>query len=144
MFRIAYCSTLDSGVGEAEIASIARRSAEKNAQAGLTGVWLLSGRRCLSAIEGDPRVVRHVIEEIWDDPRHSAFSLLEMGSCESALFPWPFRLIRQQTVDEEPALLDHEGLQWLIGLDGADAFFHRRESAGSQSQASASSSTAKR
>lgn len=135
MFRVAYRSTLGSGVGEAEIASIAMRSAEKNAQAGVTGVWLLSGRRCLSAIEGDPRVVRHVIEDVWDDARHGAFSLLEMGSCEGALFEWSFRLIRQQTVDDDPALLDHEGLQWLIGLDGAGAFFDRPETARSDHRA---------
>lgn len=137
MFRVAYRSTLDSGVGEAEIESIAAQSAQKNAQAGMTGVWLLAGRRCLSAIEGDPREVRQVIEKIWDDPRHGAFTLLDMGASEAALFNAPFQLIRTRNVVDDPSLLEHPGLSWLCEFaGGADAFFF---SASAQAQSDAKS-----
>jgi hypothetical protein len=124
MFRVAYRSTLDSGVGEAEIESIATQAAQKNAQAGITGVWLLDGRRCLSAIEGDPREIRQVIETIWDDPRHGAFTLLDVGASEISLFTSPFQLIRSQSVVADPAVLEHPGVRWLCDFaGGADAFF---------------------
>ncbi|MEQ8435265.1 MAG: BLUF domain-containing protein [Oceanicaulis sp.] len=132
MFRVAYRSTLDSGVGEAEIESIAARAAQKNGQAGITGVWLLAGRRSLSAIEGDPRDIRQVVEKIWDDPRHGAFTLLDMGASENALFNAPFQLIRTQSVVEDPSLLEHPGVSWLCDFaGGGDAFFF---SASAQSQ----------
>ncbi|MGX6648344.1 BLUF domain-containing protein [Maricaulaceae bacterium MS644] len=124
MFRVAYRSTLDSGVGEAEIESIVARAAQKNAQAGIAGVWLLAGRRILSAIEGDPREVREVVEKIWDDPRHDAFTLLDMGASEVALFNAPFQLIRTRNVADDPSLLEHPGVRWLCDFaGGADAFF---------------------
>lgn len=132
MFRVAYRSTLKAGVGEAEILSIAERSAEKNREAGLTGAWLLSGRTCLGALEGDPRVLRHLIETIWDDPRHDEFEVLEMRTSDSALFDWPFRLVRAGTFVAEPDLKAHPGLIWLAGFAGGlDAVM---PSAGSQKQ----------
>jgi len=126
MFRVAYRSTLNNGVGEAEIESIAERSAQKNAQAGVTGVWLLSGLRCLSGLEGDPRIVRQLVEDIWDDRRHDDFALVAVGARESGLFDWPFRLIRAKDLAQNPALLGHDGVAWLCSLDGgADGFFSR-------------------
>ncbi|MEQ8434121.1 MAG: BLUF domain-containing protein [Oceanicaulis sp.] len=124
MFRIAYRSTLHAGVGEAEIASIARQAAEQNQAAGLNGVWVLSGRRCLGALEGDPRVLRHLIETIWDDPRHSGFEVLDMRSRDDALLAWPFLLVRAETLEREPELKDHQALQWLGAFEGGlEAFF---------------------
>jgi hypothetical protein len=124
MFRVAYRSTLDRGVGEAEIESILAQAAQKNAQAGITGVWLLAGRRSLSAIEGDPREIRHVIEAIWDDPRHGDFTLLDMGASEVSLFSSPLQLIRTQSVVEDPAVIEHPGVSWLCDFaDGGEAFF---------------------
>lgn len=134
MFRVAYRSTLDSGVGEAEIESIAVQAAQRHAQVGITGVWLLSGRHCLCSIEGDPREIRQVVEKVWDDPRHGAFTLLDMGASETSLFNWPFRVIRTESVVADPAVLEHPGVSWLSDFaGGADAFFFGR-SAQTQSQ----------
>jgi|GEM_PF-6995271 hypothetical protein len=128
MFCVAYRSTLDSGVGEAEVQSIASLAAQKNAEVGVTGLWLLSGHQNLSAIEGAPREVRHLIETIWDDPRHGAFKLLSVGAIPYARFDWPFRLIRAQSLEEEPALREHPGINWLCGFSGGvDAFFGTRQ-----------------
>ena len=124
MFRVAYRSTLNPGVGEAEISSIARQAAENNQVAGVNGVWMLSGRRCLGALEGDPRVLRHMIETVWDDPRHSGFEVLDMRSRDEALLDWPFLLVRAETLEREPGLKEHHALTWLGAFEGGlDAFF---------------------
>lgn len=124
MFRIAYRSMLDPGVGEAEILSIAEQSTQKNSAAGLNGVWLLSGRKCLGALEGDPRILRSRIETIWDDPRHCGFDIVDMRSRMDAIFDWPFLLVRPSTLEAQPALADHPGLTWLAAFDGGlDWFF---------------------
>ncbi|MGJ3231370.1 MAG: BLUF domain-containing protein [Oceanicaulis sp.] len=124
MFRVAYRSTLDAGVGEAEILSIAEQSARRNEAEALTGAWLLSGRRCLGALEGDPRVLRHRIETIWDDPRHFGFDILDMRARDERVFDWPFLLVRAERLEAEPDLRTHRGLHWLAGFEGGvDAFF---------------------
>ena len=124
MFRVAYRSTLAGGVGEAEIRAIADGSALRHEPLGVRGVWLLEGRRCLSALEGDPRLVREIVEIIWDDPRHTDFELLAMRTSDVSLFDWPFRLIRRSDLTQDEALNAHEGLVWLAAFDGGlDAFF---------------------
>lgn len=128
MFRVAYKSTLAGGVGDAEIRAIADGSARRHEPLGVKGVWLLSGRRCLSALEGDPRVVRGIIETIWDDQRHTDFELLDMDTSDISLFDWPFRLVRDADLANEETLTAHEGLQWLGAFDGGlNAFFGERE-----------------
>ena len=127
MFQIAYRSVLHAGVGEAEITSIAEHAAEKNRAAGLNGVWLLAGRRCLGALEGDPRILRSHIETIWDDPRHDGFDVLDMRSRMDPAFDWPFLLVRARTLEARPELADHPGLTWLARFEGGlSAFFERR------------------
>ena len=134
MFRIGYRATLDAGVGEAEIASITEQSAANNRSAGLNGLWLLSGRSCLGALEGDPRVLRSRIETIWDDPRLHGFDVIDMRSRMDPLLVWPFLLVRAATLEERPDLARHPGVTWLAGFAGGlDAFFaaggvHRRKS----------------
>ncbi|MFW6299787.1 MAG: hypothetical protein ACOC20_02555, partial [Oceanicaulis sp.] len=70
------------------------------------------------------QVLRHVIEQIWDDPRHNGFEVLDMRARDKALFQAPFTLVRPQTLEKNPALAQDPGVVWLARFgDGLDTFF---------------------
>lgn len=133
MFRVAYRSVLRADLGVAEIDSLIRSSAAYNARMGVTSAFLMNGKRCLHALEGAPKVIRSILEDIWDDRRNEEFAILDIAYGEAALFPdWPLKVITADTLASEPDLQDHPGVNWLANLDsGLENYFSApRESAG--------------
>ena len=126
MFRVAYRSVLRADLGVAEIESLLSSSADHNAHMGVTSAFLMNEKRCLHALEGAPKVIRSILERIWDDRRNEEFAILDIAYGEAALFPdWPMRVITAATLKAEPGLRDHTGVIWLANMAGGlDAFFH--------------------
>lgn len=123
MFRVVYSSRLAPAVGQAEIEAIIAGSKARNQEGGVTGVWLMAGRDCLSMLEGPPETVRATVERIWADKRHSDFQLRDMRAVTQRKFQgWPLRFI---AVDEAglEALEDDEALRWLCNFAGGPAAF---------------------
>lgn len=125
MFRVAYRSVLRADLGVAEIDSLIRSSAAYNARMGVTSAFLMNGKRCLHALEGAPKVIRSILEDIWDDRRNEEFAILDIAYGEAALFPdWPLKVITAETLESEPDLQDHPGVNWLANLDsGLETYF---------------------
>lgn len=125
MFRVAYRSVLRADLGVAEIDSLLRSSAEHNARAGVTSALLMNERRVLHALEGAPKVIRSILECIWDDRRNEEFSIQDIAHGEAALFPdWPLKVITSETLKSEASLRNHEGVTWLANLGGGlDVYF---------------------
>lgn len=123
MFRVVYTSQLDPSVGRAEVEAIIQQARARNAQAGVTGVWLMRGRDCLSALEGPPDQVRDTAERIWDDKRHSDFRIRDMRPTMRRKFP--SSALRFMDVDE--AVLDtlesDAALRWLCDFAAGPAAF---------------------
>ena len=118
MFRVAYRSVLRADLGVAEIESLIRSSADYNARVGVTSAFLMNEKRCLHALEGPPKVIRSILENIWDDRRNEEFAILDIAYGEAALFPdWPLKVITAETLASEPELHDHAGVNWLANLD---------------------------
>ena len=125
MFRVAYRAVLRADLGVAEIESLLRSSAEHNACVGVTSAFLLNEKRCLHALEGPPKVIRSILECIWDDRRNEEFAILDIATGEAAFFPdWPLKVITAESLTEDSALRANPGVIWLANLAGGlDAFF---------------------
>ena len=125
MFRVAYRAVLRADLGVAEIDSLLSSSAEHNARVGVTSAFLMNDKRCLHALEGPPKVIRSILECIWDDRRNEEFSILDIANGEAALYPdWPLKLITAQSLIEDKNLREHPGVVWLAGFAGGlDSFF---------------------
>lgn len=125
MFRVAYRSVLRADLGVAEIDSLLSSSEAHNRDVDVTSAFLMNDRRVLHALEGPPKVVRSILECIWDDRRNEQFSILDIAHGEAALFPdWPLKVITAETLKTHPSLQNHEGVSWLANLGGGlDAYF---------------------
>lgn len=125
MFRVAYRSVLRADLGVAEIDSLLSSSEAHNRDVDVTSAFLMNDRRVLHALEGPPKVVRSILECIWDDRRNEEFSILDIAHGEAALFPdWPLKVITAETLKSNPSLRNHEGVTWLANLGGGlDAYF---------------------
>lgn len=125
MFRVAYRSVLRADLGIAEIDSLLHSSAEHNARVGATSALLMNERRVLHALEGAPKVIRSILECIWDDRRNEEFSILDIAHGEAALFPdWPLKVITSETLMADTRLYGHAGVLWLADLGGGlERFF---------------------
>ena len=125
MFRVAYRSVLRADLGVAEIDSLLSSSEAHNRDVDVTSAFLINDRRVLHALEGPPKVVRSILECIWDDRRNEQFSILDIAHGEAALFPdWPLKVITTETLKTHPSLQNHEGVSWLANLGGGlDAYF---------------------
>ena len=125
MFRVAYRSVLRADLGVAEIDSLLSGSAEHNANVGVTSAFLMNERRCLHALEGSPKVIRSILECIWDDRRNEEFAILDIANGEAPLYPgWPLKLITADTLREDKSLQANAGVIWLANLGGGlEAFF---------------------
>ncbi|WP_375548533.1 BLUF domain-containing protein [Oceanicaulis alexandrii] len=125
MFRVAYRSVLRADLGVAEIDSLLSSSEAHNRDVDVTSAFLMNDRRVLHALEGPPKVVRSILECIWDDRRNEEFSILDIAHGEAALFPdWPLKVITAETLKSNPSLRNHEGVTWLADLGGGlDAYF---------------------
>ncbi len=125
MFRVAYRSVLRADLGVAEIESLLTSSAEHNARVGVTSAFLMNDRRCLHAMEGSPKVIRSILECIWDDRRNEEFAILDIAYGEAALFPdWPLKVITAETLQEDDSLQQHPGVLWLANMGGGlDVYF---------------------
>lgn len=129
MFRVAYRAVLRADLGVAEIESLLRSSAEHNASVGVTSAFLLNEKRCLHALEGPPKVVRSILECIWDDKRNEEFAILDIATGEAAFFPdWPLKVITAESLIEDSSLSANSGVIWLANLAGGlDVFFQSSE-----------------
>lgn len=125
MFRVAYRAVLRADLGVAEIDSLLKSSAEHNACVGVTSALLLNEKRCLHALEGPPKVVRSILECIWDDRRNEEFAILDIATGEAPFFPdWPLKVITAESLLEDSTLRVNQGVVWLANLTGGlEAFF---------------------
>ncbi|WP_306017502.1 BLUF domain-containing protein [Oceanicaulis sp. MMSF_3324] len=134
MFRVAYRSVLRADLGAAEIESLIRDGLDHNARMGVTSAFLMNDKRCLHALEGAPKVIRSILECIWDDRRNEEFAILDIAYGEAALFPgWPLKVITAETIEAEPELHDHPGVNWLANLDSGLSHYFTAPRDGSES-----------
>lgn len=86
LHRILYISTSKGALSEQTLADILRVSRANNATAGLTGLLLVGGKRCLQALEGPPDAVAATFERIRKDDRHFAIVKLDDRQVEARSF----------------------------------------------------------
>lgn len=125
VFRVAYRSVLRADLGQAEIDALLLNASQHNAREGLTSAILIHQRQCIHALEGPPKLVRSVLEKIWDDRRNEEFAVMDIVHGDGSLFPdWPLKIIDYATLTAEPELRNHTGVVWLANLGGGlDQFF---------------------
>jgi acylphosphatase len=125
VFRVAYRSILCPETKSTDIQRIVAAANARNADLGITGVWMLSDGDCLAAIEGPPLAVREIMDTIWDDPRHTNVKLVAMEQSEDRLFDgWALRFLPEQEIAADPGLQNHVGVSWLAEhAGGVDAFY---------------------
>lgn len=78
MIRLLYISTSRQPVTPELLADILRVSRRNNAEAGVTGLLVVGGRRFLQALEGPEGAVLATYRRIHADPRH--FAVVELAS----------------------------------------------------------------
>lgn len=119
MFRVAYRSVLRADLGQAEIQAMFDGNAQNNEDLGVNSAILINNRKCLHAVEGAPKMVRSILEAIWDDRRHEEFAVIDIAHGESALFPeWSMKVVTPADLKEDGSLKNHEGIIWLSNLAG--------------------------
>jgi hypothetical protein len=79
---------LESG----KLQELAERASSNNAEAGITGLLLLTGEQILQVLEGPGRFVNQLYAKIINDTRHSEIELVSYESIDATLFyDWSMR-----------------------------------------------------
>jgi hypothetical protein len=86
MRRILYISTVTTALSSKNVEDILRVSRRNNGAAGVTGLLVIGGRRCLQALEGPPDAVGQTFERIGKDPRHFAIVTLNDKPIDAPAF----------------------------------------------------------
>lgn len=86
MKRILYFSVAREDVDDAKVDEIVDQAVRNNAQEGITGALGFNGRHFCQLLEGKPDVIDGLVEKIRNDPRHSAFHLIDERRIEARAF----------------------------------------------------------
>lgn len=76
---LLYTSRLAAGYGPTEVGRIVKQAREMNAIHGITGVLVFDGDWFAQYVEGDPNAMDVLESHLRADPRHSNFSVIEIG-----------------------------------------------------------------
>jgi len=134
LVRVIYASRWGACVRE-DLYHIARaivaRSAQRNAETGITGLLLVHGGWFVQALEGEAAQVRALFATIAADPRHFDIEVLASGQADQRLFAdWAMAERRLSPVDQRlleqigqaekftPAQLDAERALLLMTAAG--------------------------
>lgn len=79
LYQVLYTSRLAPDVNISQVASIARRSRQRNEERGISGTLLFDGQRFCHYFEGAPDAVRALAARIAQDPRHTGFTVRHEG-----------------------------------------------------------------
>lgn len=95
MKRIKYVSQFAADLDRPAIDALIARAAERNAEAGITGILMTSGRMFYQVIEGPDAEIDALYERISSDPRHQDVLLLgvESGVTDRIFASWSLRKI---------------------------------------------------
>ena len=112
---------------EATLASILDAARRNNAQAGVTGALLYSGRRFAQVLEGPPEAVETIFETIQCDPRHDNIAVLKVTSPPRRAFAgWSMAFV--ETPEIHPAeLASTADAERIVGI--LQAAIHNTEAA---------------
>lgn len=86
LHHIVYISRASAPLSDAAAAALCRAAAERNRDAGITGLLLHDGTRFIQALEGAEGAVRAVMERIARDPRHHAIGYVSDGAVGARQF----------------------------------------------------------
>lgn len=95
LLRVKYVSRFSRPLSTLQVETLARRSAERNAAADMTGVLAAVGEIFLQILEGPPAQVDAVLKRIANDSRHREMLVLRRTAAHtSRCFPsWSMRLL---------------------------------------------------
>jgi hypothetical protein len=105
LFHLIYVSSASRLFSKEELVALMKVSAEKNAQAGLTGLLLYKGGNIIQVIEGEEQAVRALFERIKNDSRHRGVIVLAQEAIQERSFPrWGmgFRDLNSTSLREFP------------------------------------------
>ena len=92
MFRLAYVSEASDCFGPDDLSEIARKSAERNSEADITGLLIKDGGKILQVLEGEKNSVESLFAKISGDPRHTGVRQVS-GSEQGTRFLWCWSLV---------------------------------------------------
>ena len=95
MKRLKYVSQFAPDLDRPAIDALIARAAARNAELGVTGILMSSGRMFYQVIEGPDDAIDDLFARIADDPRHQDVLLLdeEVGVTERIFADWSLRKI---------------------------------------------------
>lgn len=102
MLEIIYESKASEGVGAADLFNIIQKSADNNAQAGLTGFLIFSHDRFFQVIEGPKERIVDLMQRLEQDPRHQSIRVVDQRTITQTSFPqWRMkRLMPAETLKQ--------------------------------------------
>lgn len=102
--RLIYSSTATADVVSNEtLRDLATKASKANAEHGISGMLVVSGRRFLQALEGPYREVNALFRSIVRDPRHRDVELVTFEPMDTAYFDgWNMRLVDLYDLAREP------------------------------------------
>jgi len=87
LLQIVYLSNATREFRDAQVAALARRSAEKNRSHDITGVLYYDSGHFIQCIEGDDQDLIRLYSRIIDDPRHSDVVTAVIKPIQERSFP---------------------------------------------------------
>lgn len=94
MISLIYVSMASDGVASKDVRALARQSALKNADHGITGLLAFNSVRFMQLLEGDEAAVLSTMDRIAQDSRHYDMSILRRVTARQRECPgWSMRAL---------------------------------------------------
>lgn len=101
LLSVTYVSTSAAPLTQTALEAILRQSRDNNERSGLTGMLAVRGDDFFQVVEGPPPAVRHVLQRLREDTRHSELRVLVEEEIDYRRFPdWTMRC---ENLDDYPA-----------------------------------------
>jgi len=112
-----YLSLATRAFTEHDIDALAKQAAANNAQIGLTGMLIHADGYFMQVLEGDKHFVRHTVEIIRKDPRHTELLTILEGPASRRLFrSWSMGAINLGALRDSEVLRDAQILAEFLAL----------------------------
>lgn len=86
LYRVVYLSSAQQHFGPVEFDLLLAASRRRNIRDDITGLLLHDGGHFIQALEGEERILRHLMRRIETDPRHGSVSYVAAGEINSRMF----------------------------------------------------------
>ena len=124
--KLLYTSRSAATFGDTDqIARIARSSARRNAEAGITGSLVYVEDTFIQVLEGSQEAVERVFETICCDFRHREIKLIDLVTIQARQFSeWHMGLLA--SAKDDPLYKELEQVKYLVSVNARTAAEHIR------------------